>query len=61
MSGHIQRRGKASWRLKFEVDRDPVNGKRRIQYVTFRGTKKQAEGELFAYWRLAMPARSLSH
>ncbi len=45
MSGHIQRRGKASWRLKFEVDRDPVNGKRRIQYVTFRGTKKQAEGE----------------
>src|SRR5690349_25016508 len=47
MSGNITRRGKASWRLKFEAgDRDPITGKRRTRYVTLRGTKKQAQAEL---------------
>jgi integrase len=51
-AGHIQRRGKASWRLKFEGGpRDPVTGKRKICYETFRGTKREAAiklGELVA-------------
>lgn len=46
MTGSITRRGKASWRLKFEAgDRDP-SGKRRTRYVTVRGTKKAAQAEL---------------
>ena len=45
--GNITRRGISSWRLKFEAgDRDPVNGKRRTRYVTFRGTKREAQAEL---------------
>lgn len=46
MTGHIQRRGPSTFRLKYEVDRDLVTGKRQIRYVTFKGTKKQAEAEL---------------
>jgi integrase len=47
MRGNITRRGKASWRLKFEAgDRDPVTGGRRTRYVTVRGTKKEAQSEL---------------
>jgi hypothetical protein len=45
--GHIVRRGKASWRLKFEGGaRDPVTGKRQTRFVTLRGTKKEAQTEL---------------
>src|SRR4051794_35591327 len=45
--GNITRRGKASWRLKFEAgDRDPATGKRRTRFVTFRGTKREAQAEL---------------
>jgi len=43
MSGHIRRRGKASWELKYEADRDPATGKRRIRYTAFKGTKRAAE------------------
>jgi len=46
MRGHIQRRGKKSWRLKFDVDRDPDTGKRLIHYVTVRGARADAEKEL---------------
>ena len=46
-AGNITRRGKDSWRLKFEAgDRDPVTGKRRTRFVTVRGTKKAAQAEL---------------
>lgn len=41
MSGHIQKRGKNSWRLKFDVSAG-VDGQRRSRYFTFRGTKKEA-------------------
>ena len=41
-AGHIQRRGKSSWRLKFEGGRDPETGRRKPQYVTVRGTKAAA-------------------
>lgn len=47
MTGNITRRGKSSWRLKFEVgERDALTGKRRTRYVTVRGTKKGAHAEL---------------
>jgi integrase len=45
-AGHIQRRGKSSWRLKFEAERDPASGRRNIQYLTFRGTKAEAKVKL---------------
>lgn len=46
MRGNITRRGKSSWRLKFDLGTDPVTGKRNTQLVTVRGTRKQAEAEL---------------
>jgi integrase len=46
VGGSVIRRGKSSWRIKFEAgDRDPVTGKRRTRYVTLRGTKKEAQAE----------------
>jgi integrase len=47
-SGHIRPRGKSgkSWELKFDARRDPVTGRRKIQYVNFKGTKRQAQVRL---------------
>ena len=46
MRGHIRRRGTNSWELKFDAERDPATGKRKIQYHSFRGTKRQAQRKL---------------
>ncbi len=46
MKGNITRRGKSSWRIKYEIDRDPVTGKRQTRYITVRGTKKDAQRAL---------------
>src|SRR5262245_58032916 len=46
MRGNITRRGKSSWRLKFDLGADPITGQRRTEFVTVRGTRKQAEVEL---------------
>jgi integrase len=45
MTGHIRRRGKSSWEIKFDLGRDPITSKRRIRYHSFKGTKRQAEVE----------------
>jgi len=45
VKGTITRRGKSSWRLKFDVGRD-TSGKRKIRYVTVRGKRQDAEREL---------------
>ena len=45
MRGNITRRGKASWRVKFDLDRDS-SGERKVRYATVKGTRKQAEAEL---------------
>jgi integrase len=45
MKGSITRRGKASWRLKFDLAPGP-DGKRRSQFVTVRGGKKDAQQKL---------------
>jgi integrase len=41
--GNITRRGKASWRIKFDVEN--TGGKRETKFVTVRGTKRQAQAE----------------
>jgi integrase len=46
MRGNITRRGKVSWRIKFDVGTDPETGKRVISYKTVHGTRRQAEAEL---------------
>jgi integrase len=48
MRGHIRQRGKRSWELKFDAGRDPATGERKIQYVSFRGTKREAQVKLAA-------------
>jgi integrase len=45
MRGNLTRRGKASWRLKFDADRDPATGKRLTKFVTLHGTRRQAQEE----------------
>jgi len=42
MRGNITRRGKASWRIKFEIEGDAVTGKRKYHVETVRGTKADA-------------------
>lgn len=44
--GHIRQQGKKSWEIKFDLGRDPVTGRRITKYVSFRGTKRDAEREL---------------
>jgi integrase len=46
MTGHIRRRGKQSWELKFDAGRDDKTGDRITQFHTFRGTRKEAEFKL---------------
>ena len=45
MRGHIRKRGKNSWQIAIYRGRDP-DGKRLYDYVTVRGTKRQAEQRL---------------
>jgi integrase len=45
-TGNITRRGERSWRIKFDIGRDPITDKRRTQFATVRGTKKDAQAEL---------------
>ena len=46
MRGNITRRGKTSWRIKFDAEPDALTGKRRIRYVTVKGKRADAEAEL---------------
>jgi integrase len=48
MKGHIRQRGKHSFELKFDAGRDPTTGKRKIQYASFKGTKREAQIKLAA-------------
>ena len=44
--GNVTRRGRKSWRLKYDIGRDSETGKRRTAYATVKGTKANAEKEL---------------
>ena len=46
MRGNVTKRGKSSWRLKFDVGRDPVTGKRLTRLLTVKGRRQDAEREL---------------
>ena len=48
MSGTITRRGKKSWRIKYDIGPDPVTGARRIRYQTVKGAKDDAKKALTA-------------
>ena len=48
MKGTIIRRGKSSWRLKYDLPRDSETSERRIAYKTVRGKRADAEAELRA-------------
>ena len=43
MRGHIKQRAKGSWSIVLELGRDPATNKRRQQWTTFRGTKRDAD------------------
>jgi integrase len=45
-NGNITQRGKSSWRLKFDIEPDPVTGERRTRYKTIKGGKRAAQSEL---------------
>lgn len=45
MKGHITKRGRASWRIKYDGPAGP-DGKRRTVYETIRGGKKDAQAAL---------------
>jgi len=45
MTGNIQKRGKHSWRLKFDIGKD-ATGKRVFEFVTVTGKRAEAEAEL---------------
>ena len=46
MRGPIKQRSKGSWSIVLDLGRDPSTGKRKQQWVTVRGTKKEAESKL---------------
>jgi hypothetical protein len=46
MKGHIRRRGERSWEIKFDTGADPLTGRRRIRYLSFKGTKREAQVKL---------------
>ena len=46
MKGPIQQRGPKTWRLKFDIGRDARTGERATRFVTFHGTKREAQSEL---------------
>jgi integrase len=48
MSGHIRRRGERSWELKYEAGTDPHTGRRSTRFVSFKGSKREAQAKLAA-------------
>jgi hypothetical protein len=44
--GGIRPRGAGRWELKFDLGRDPASGERITKYVSFRGSKREAQAEL---------------
>ena len=45
-TGHIQTRGPNTWRLKYDIGRDPITGKRITKFKTVHGGKRDAQREL---------------
>ena len=66
MKGNITRRGTHSWRVTFDIGRDPATRKRKVHGVTVHGTKREAQAELtrlmaaFGAGTLVEPSKSSS-
>jgi integrase len=43
MKGHIQSRGKSSWRIAVDIGKDPATGRRRQHFETVHGNKGAAQ------------------
>ena len=46
MRGHIRRRGEHSWELKYALGTDGRTGRRVTKFVSFKGSKRDAQAEL---------------
>ena len=46
MSGHIRKRGERSWEIKYDLGVDPHTGKRQTRYVSFKGSRREAQAKL---------------
>ncbi|MEE9247412.1 MAG: N-terminal phage integrase SAM-like domain-containing protein [Dehalococcoidia bacterium] len=46
MRGHLRKRSKATWTIALSLGRDPANGKKRQQWVSVKGTKKDVVQKL---------------
>lgn len=46
MKGSLLKRGKNAWRIKFDLGRNPLTGKRMYAYKTVRGARRNAETEM---------------
>jgi ERCC4-type nuclease len=46
MRGHLTKRGKGSWTVVVSLGRDPATGRRRQQWESVKGTKRDAERRL---------------
>lgn len=46
MRGHVTKRGKNSYTIVINLGQDPVTGKRRQQWISIKGNKKDAEKRL---------------
>lgn len=46
MRGHIRKRGRNSWAIVIDLPRDPQTSKRRQQWHSVRGSKRDAEAKL---------------
>jgi len=44
MRGHIRKRGRNSWEIKYDLDR--AHGQRQTRYRSFKGTRREAQDEL---------------
>ena len=46
MRGHVKQRSKGIWSIVIDIGLDPHSGRRRQQWYTLRGNKKEAEAKL---------------
>jgi len=46
MRGHIKQRSKGAWSIVIDIGKDPATGKRRQQWYTVKGTKREAESKM---------------
>src|SRR5262245_45618554 len=45
MRGHIRKRGRNSWEIKYDIG-DRADGRRQTRYRSFKGTRREAQAEL---------------